>query len=568
MRGILQKSFYLTMLVTLSAASVALGAPPDAGQLLREQQPQRQLPTQFPRVEGEKEKAPLVDTGVRVAVKAFKFTGYEGLADESELQALVAGSVGKSLTFGELQALAAKVSSYLKDRGWFLARAYLPKQDVTSGIIEIAVIQGKSDGNLVIKRDNSARIREERVRSIAGHAIRPGQPLNEQCLERSVLLINDLPGVAARASMAAGSTPGTTVVQVAVSEGPLLSGTIFGDNLGNRYTGSWRGSGMLNVNDPFRYGDQISLLLTGAEGFTQGRAAYSFPLTTTGLKGNLAYTGMRYELIDDLAPLKAEGQSHTADAGISYPLLRSRTANVNTSLGYEFKYLTDSAFDVDLRDKKLHSGTIGFNGDKYDTLLGGGYTTWNAGVTTGSLDEDIADIAITKTEGSYTRFNLGLARLQRLAERVSINLSWSAQFALDNLDTSEKFNLGGPYGVRAYPVGEASGDEGQLFNVDLRYDVPLPLKCGSLQLSGFYDAGYITLHKEVWVNSIATATDKNNYWLQGGGVGLAYVYNSIFSLKTSWAHTIGDNPGRSTSDQDADGRHDDNRFWLQGMIYF
>ncbi|GFE59356.1 ShlB/FhaC/HecB family hemolysin secretion/activation protein [Geobacter sp. AOG1] len=568
MRGILQKSFYMAMLITLSAASLALAAPPDAGQLLREQQPQRQLPPQFPRVEGEQEKAPLADTGVRVAVKGFRFTGYEGLASESELQALVVGSVGKSLSFGDLQALAAKVTAYLKDKGWFLARAYLPKQDVTSGIIEIAVIQGKSDGSLVIKRDSSARIGEERVRSIAEHAIRPGQPFNEKCLERSVLLINDLPGVSARASMAAGTTPGTTGVQIDVSEGPLLSGVVWGDNLGNRYTGSWRGSGMLNVNDPFRYGDQISLLLTGAEGFTQGRAAYTVPLGSSGLKGNVSYTGMRYELIDNLASLNAEGHSHTVDAGMSYPLLRSRTANVTTSFGYEFKSLIDSAANVDLRDKKLHSGTIGFNGDKYDTLLGGGYTTWNAGVTTGSMDEEIADITITKTEGAYTRFNLGLARLQRLAERLSINLSWSAQFALDNLDTSEKFNLGGPYGIRAYPVGEGSGDEGHLFNVDLRYDLPLPARWGALQLNGFYDAGYITLHKDVWANSIATATDKNNYWLQGGGVGLAYVYNSIFSLKTSWAHTIGNNPGRSADGKDADGRHDDNRFWLQGMIYF
>jgi len=572
MSGILKKTLYLTVLITLSAASQALAAPidrrPDAGQLLREQQPQRQMPPQFPRVEEEKEKTPLVDSGARVAVKGFRFTGYEGLVAESELQALVADTLGKSLAFGELQALAAKVTAYLKGKGWFLARAYLPNQDATTGIIEIAVIQGKSDGSLVIKRDSSARIREERVHSIAERAVRPGQPLSEQCLERSLLLINDLPGVSARASMAAGTTPGTTGVQIDVSEGPLLSGVVWGDDFGNRYTGSWRGSGMLNVNDPFRYGDQLSLLLTGAEGFIQGRAAYSFPLTTTGLKGNLAYTGMGYELIDSLASLEAEGQSHTVDAGVSYPLLRSRTANVTTSLNYEFKHLIDSTFNVDIHDKKLHSGTIGFNGDKYDTLLGGGYTTWNAGVTTGSMDEGVADIDITKTEGAYTRFNLGLARLQRLAERLSINLSWSAQFALDNLDTSEKFNLGGPYGVRAYPVGEASGDEGHLFNVDLRYDLPLPATWGSLQLSGFYDAGYITLHKETWPNSIATATDKNSYWLQGGGMGLAYVFNGMFSLKTSWAHTIGDNPGRSFTGKDADGRSDDNRFWLQGMIYF
>lgn len=546
----------------------AFAAPPDAGQLLREQQPQRQLPQGFPKPEMEKERPPLADSGVRIDVKRFRFSGFEGLITESELQALVAGSIGKSRSFSELQGVAATVTTYLKEKGWFLARAYLPKQDVTSGIIEIAIIQGTSDDSLTIKRSPTARISEQTLRGIGESAVMPGQPLNEQTLERSVLLMNDLPGVHARASLAAGATTGSTGVQIDVSEGSLLGGAVWGDNQGNRYTGAWRGNGMLNANDPFRYGDQLSLLVTGSEGLIQGRAAYSFPLTPRGLKGTLSYTGMRYELVGDLASLNAEGESHTANAGISYPLLRSRTANVSTALNYEFKTLTDSSNNIDLRDKDLHSGMLTVSGDRYDTLLGGGYTSWNVGATVGNMNESIADIAITKAEGAYTRFNLGISRLQRLVERISMNLSWSSQLALDNLDSSEKFNLGGPYGVRAYPVGEASGDEGHLFNFDLRYDLPLPANIGTLQMNGFYDAGYITLHKHPWVNAVATATNENSYWLQGAGVGLNYSYSSRVSLRVSWAHVIGDNPGRSASGNDADGRSDENRFWFQGLMYF
>jgi len=164
----------LPFLISFSAAQAA---PPDAGQLLREQQPQRQMPRQLPTPETEKERSPLSDSGVRVAVKGFTFSGIEGLATESELQALVADAVGKSLSFSELQSLAAKVTAHLKDKGWFLAKAYLPKQDITSGVIEIAVIQGKSDG-LIIRRDKSARISEESISSIAQKSVRHGQPIN------------------------------------------------------------------------------------------------------------------------------------------------------------------------------------------------------------------------------------------------------------------------------------------------------------------------------------------------------------------------------------------------------
>lgn len=568
----MRRSFMRKMLLFCSLicsnALLAFAAPPDAGQLLREQQPQRQLPQQLPKLEVEKERPFLTDSGVRIDVKGFRFNGHEGLVAESELQSLVAGSIGKKLSFNELQGVAATVTTYLKEKGWFLARAYLPKQDVTSGIIEIAIIQGKSDGTLSIKRSSTARISEQTLRGIGECAVMPGKPLKEQALERSVLLMNDLPGVSARASLAAGATPGSTGIQIDVNEGPLLGGVVWGDNMGNRYTGAWRGNGMLNINDPLRYGDQLSLLMTGSEGLTQGRAAYSFPLTSRGLKGSLSYTGMRYELIGDLASLNATGESHTVNAGISYPLLRSRTTNVTTALNYEYKTLTDSSNNVDIRHKNLHSGTVALSGDIYDTVLGGGYTTWNSSVTTGSLHESIANIAITATEGAYTRFNLGVSRLQRLADRFSMNLSWSSQLALDNLDSSEKFNLGGSNGVRAYPVGEASGDEGHLFNIDLRYDLPVSAAIGTLQLNGFYDAGHITLHKHPWANAVATATNENNYWLQGAGVGFNYSYTSRISVRGTWAHVIGDNPGRSTSGNDSDGRSDENRFWLQAMIYF
>lgn len=552
----------------LCLALPAFAAPPDAGQILREQQPQRQLPQQLPKPETETAPAAITENGVRVEVKGFHFSGYECLATESELQALVAGSIGKSRSFGELKGLCDNVTAFLKTKGWFLARAYLPKQDVTSGVIEIAIIQGKSDGSVTIRRDKSARISENTIRGIAKNAVEPGQPLNEHKIERSVLLMNELAGVNAKASLQPGATSGTTGIDINVTEGALLSGSIFGDNYGNRYTGAWRGNGMLSVNDPLRYGDQLSLLLTGAEGLIQGRAAYTFPLTSSGLKGTVSYTGMRYELIGPLASLKAEGQSHTVDAGVSYPLLRRRTANATASATYEYKALTDSSFDVDTAKKEHHSGIIAFNGDCYDTLLGGGYTTWNAGVTTGSYHNDISTPSMMRMQGAYTRFNLGLARLQKLAERVTLNLSWSSQFSLNNLDTSEKFNLGGPYGVRAYPVGEASGDEGQLFNIDLRYDMPLPAAWGALQMSGFYDAGEITLHKHPWTNSIVTATNRNDYWLQAAGVGLSYIYGGRFSLKALWAHAISNNPGRSVTGTDADGRSATDRFWLQASMFF
>lgn len=564
----LRKTFYLTTIIILFSVSLIWAAPPDAGQLMREQKPQRAIPSQSPQPEAEKQRAPLADTGVSVTVKNFKFTGYQGLVEEKELQAVVADSIGEKLTFNDLQELCLKITNHLKNKGWFLARAYLPQQDVTSGVVEITIVQGTSDGSLIIKRAPNSRIDEGFLRHIGEKAVSPGQALSEKKLERAVLLMNDLPGISARASLAPGSASGSTAVQIDVSEGPLFTGAIWGDNYGNRYTGEWRGNALINVNDPLSYGDQISGMVTGAEGFVQGRIAYDFPLIPGGLKANLAYTGMYYELKEDMTALDMDGTSNAFNAGLSYPLLRSRKANLTAVFGYEFKSIIDEALDDEINDKRLNSSTLSFSGDVYDTLLGGGYTTFNAGATFGDMDERTADISITDVEGTYTHFNVGVARLQRLIDRLAINLSYAGQIALDNLDSSEKFILGGPYGVRAYPVGEASGDEGHLFNVDLRYDLPIPSHWGVLQLSGFYDAGHITLHHDPWTNSIDTATDENRYWLQGAGAGVFYAYKQLFSVRGSWAHVLDNNPGRSTDDENADGREDKDRFWVQAAFYF
>ena len=565
----------LLLLLSLSHSSITVSAAtiPDAGSILRDQQQsQKPPPPQLPA--SEKATEPLLNTGsnVQVVVKGFIFSGYGGLTTEAELQTVVAGSIGKSLTFEELNALTDKVTALLKTKGWLQTRAYLPPQDITSGIIRIVIAQVKSDGNLTIKRGKNARISPDYLHRIGISPLHSGQPIKEQELERAVLLMNDLPGVSAKASLVPGTVSGTSGVEVAATEGPLFSATLWGDNQGNRYIGTWRGSAMVSVNDPLRHGDQLILLLTEASGLAQGRIGYSYPIGYNGFRANLSYTGMRYELGNDLASLHYKGNSNSIDAGLSYPMLRTRNANVTTSFSYGYRGLIDTQADVKIHDKQINNATLMVSGDRYDQLLGGGYISYNASVTTGKLHESCAltaeDANTNRTEGGYTRFNVGLSRLQHLTGRLNVNISGSAQKAVGNLDSSEKFSLGGPNALRAYPIGEASGDEGQLLSAELRYALPLAAKSGNLQFIGFYDAGHITINNERYPGDLSTATGRNDYWLLGAGAGVNYAYSGRVSLRATWAHVIGDNAGRSIAGKNSDGLNDKSRFWLQCMFSF
>ena len=554
----------------LSVIAAPPTAPVDAGSIMRDQQ-QSKLPQlqQLPLPEKSREEAGKPGSGALVAVKDFTFSGYEGIATESELQALVAHVKGKSISFGELKALAGKVTAHLKSKGWFLAKAFLPKQDATSGIINIVVVQGSSDGRIEFKMDKAARVSQRVLRNIGKPVVEKGQPLNDKELERSVLLMNDLPGVAARASLAAGAEPGTTGVVYSVTEGPLYSGVVLGDNHGNYYTGEWRLNTNIAVNDPFASGDQISTFITKASGLLQGRIAYSAPVFFTGLRGTLSYTGMSYELGKEMALLDYEGSSNSFDAAFSYPLLRTRTKNLQANLSCGYKTLVDTKSGADLSDKELYSATMSLNYQRYDQFMGGGATNYSFGVTTGSFNDSLNDLALASSgkEGQFSRFNLVLGRLQRLSSAMNLNISATAQKSLNNLDSSEKFSLGGPNGVRAYPVGEAPGDDGQLFNADLRYNVPFKKLCGTLQLVGFYDAGHVTLNRTRYTGDITNDANRNSYWIQGAGVGLNYVVSGTGALRCVWAHTLGSNLGKENN-ENSDGRSDKQRFWLQGELYF
>jgi hemolysin activation/secretion protein len=549
---------------------------PDAGSLLREQQQQQapRLPDSLPKPdESAVERSPLTDSGVKVVVQGFRFVGIEGMATEAELQELLKDAVGKEQGLTDLQRLAGLVTDYLRGKGFFLARAYLPNQDVTAGIIEIVVLGGRVDGGATIRAKEPRRIRDSVLRGMIDSSVKSGEALHESKLERSLTLLNDLPGITAHGTLERGATSGSTKVLLDVAEGPLLGGGISGDNFGNRYTGVWRSTGSASVNDPFGIGDQFSLSLTGAEGLFQGRAAYNTQLHSSGLKGGVSYTGLYYKIGKELESLSANGRADTIGANLSYPILRSRTFSLWSNLSYEFRMMDDYANNALTRDRDIHVGTFDLSASGYDNFGGGGLTslrlaTTGGGLKLGEKSDDQADMATAKTAGGYFKFSYSVARLQRLIGDLSLFASASGQLAGSNLDSSEKFILGGPAGVRSYPVGEASGDEGHCFTTELRYDVPIKTVLGSLQLVGFLDAGNITLHKTEWTNSVTTATGKNNYWLSGGGLGINLSKAGLYALRASWARTIGDNPGRSTAGNNADNNSEDNRFWLQASVWF
>jgi hemolysin activation/secretion protein len=570
-------AFFMTGLPPALAQNI-----PGAGQLLNQQQQQQQmLPAHPNEAETPAVKPPVVTedkSAVRVLVKDFRFTGAKGIASDDELQGVVAASVGKELSFSGLQAVAESVTDYLKKKGWPLAHAYLPKQDVTEGHIEIAIVQGhvESSGAEVVAP--GARVSEAKLKSMVDSALpNGGASPSQEDLERGVLLIDDMPGMSAHATLARGAEPDSTHLRIEAQEGPVFTGGLNFDNFGNRYTGMWEILPALSVNDPFGFGDQLTL--SGSESTTSGldlyQAGYSLPIGSSGLRLSLSYSYLDYNLDKDLAKVDADGTAQNAGANISYPVIRTRATSLWAGLGYGYKGLVDNVSNARTSNRKVNEGTVNLVATHNDGLGGGGVTTALMTVTAGDLDRsgvasDLAsDRAMAHSDGGFTKVTGSLARLQHVYGNFALFGAVRGQLADKNLDSSEKFILGGPVGVRAYPVGEGTGDDGWVGNLELRYDVPgvLPYR-GKMQLVGFADAGGIRINHDNWTGGVTTATGDNSYTLAGAGLGVNMSFDDHFALRGSWARAIGSNPGRTTTGDNADGRDRNNEFWLQLLAQF
>ncbi len=563
------------LFICIDARTAPAQVAPNAGTLLKEQQQTQppELKPFTPWQAPEEQVEPMEETGMEVLVKGFRFTGIEGLVTSAELDKLLKDAVGKKMGIVRLRGLADKVTKYLHKKGWFLAHAYIPKQKVEDGIIEIAVVAGRLKGGAIINGKN-LRLCESVLQNMAGQAVNKSGAVNQQDVVRSLLLMNDIPGIHAASTLEPGDEPGTTRLVVDAGEGPLIDGRVWGDNFGSRFTDAWRGNGLVQINDPLRYGDQMALSTTDNANYQFGQAAYGFPIGYNGLKASVFYGEMRYTIDRSLLDLDLNGGARLAGATASYPIVRSRTENLWVGAEYDWKNLWDHSSGQHLDDKFINSGSVHLYADRLDTLFGGGYNTASAGLTAGSLDlssvpADLqADSLTAKSNGTYGKFTYAANRLQSLPEKFSLFLSVTGQVGFDNLDSSEKFILGGPSGVRAYPVGEAPGDSGAIFTAEIHYDFPAIPRIGLPQLIGFYDLGWTGLHVSPWSNSGTPVGDRNSYTISGAGVGLNLLKKDVYVIRVAWAAKIGSNPGSSLAGLDSDGKNSGNRYWVQAAISF
>ncbi len=533
---------------------------PGAGSQLRQLETPPVPPKTEAKIRIEEATAPVSTdaTSASVLVNEMRFTG-AAVYSSAELLSIARFTPGTELTLPELQAMAARITAEYRNQGYFVARAYLPAQDISNHVVTITVSEGKL-GNVVLR--NTSRLSDGLANSqLAG--LESGDQVLIEPLESRLLLLSDVPGVKVSSTLVPGTVPGSSDLMVDVVPGRLVSGQVDFDNAGNPYTGEYRLGATVNFNNMAGRGDVLSLrAVSSGSGLNYGRASYQmmFGRATFGL----AYSRLEYELGEQFEVLGANGTATVASIFGSVPLIRSRNTNLYLGFVYDDKHLEDrlDMFPISNRDADVKVATVFLNGNRRDQFGGGGVNSFYIGLSSGSLDiltplALAGDAASARTNGSYQKLVMSASRWQRLSDSWSLHASATAQMASKNLDPSEKFSLGGMDGSRGYPAGEALGDEGYLLNLEARYllsnlsdRVP-----GQMHLLAFVDGGNITIDKNPWY------VGDNKRSLSSAGVGAMWTDPGNFALRMYYAVKLGDEVALSAPDKSG-------RFWIQAIKYF
>jgi hemolysin activation/secretion protein len=442
-----------------------------------------------------------------VTLQAVKLSGQTVFA-ETDLLSVLGEVKDKSYDFQGLEQLATQLANHYHLNGYPFASASLPAQDLKDGVLRIEIIEGRYG----VISSSGEFLPEDAAPFLAN--LKTEDVIEAKLLERTMLIIDDLPMISVSPSVRPGQNYGTGDLDVRITRNSVWDGELGLDNLGNRFTGENRVKGTLNGYSKFMFGDMVRLsAINTDQNMWLGSLDYEAPLNGQGLRGQIGFAKTTYQLGKDYTYLGASGFANVYTSKISYPVVRTQQHNLTLAVGYTEKQLQDRYVNSGTQNnKKSHAFPFSAYFDARDAFMGGGLTYGNIAYTHGhlSLDDSLSasDATSAQTQGGFNKLNFEVARMQTLPADFSFFARYSAQLASKNLDSSERFNLGGIYGVRAYPIGEGMGDRGWVTQMELRYKFD--------QVMGFLllDNGTSTSNVRPWGGQLSANTH-----LAGKGFG-------------------------------------------------
>ena len=490
---------------------------------------------------------------ITVMIRSIEFLG-NNLFSSGELNQIFLDQLPQEMTFDQLAQMADQVSNFYRLQGYWVA-AILPEQIFTDEVLVIQVLESSLGEVIIETEEENLNISINRLEKYLIHQLKSNSILNIFQLEKNIANINAIPGLLSMTNLQPGQKELSTDILLSVYNTPTYNLNTTFDNYGSRASGEERLINALSFKSLLNKGESIDISQAHTKGSDYTAVSTNFPVGYGGGRTEWRYSHMAYELGNPFNSTKPSGTSEEVYAELSSKLFQIQKFNFSGRVAASHTKYDNDVLTGKSNKKYIEKIVANFSFDSQDSLLLGGVSYGDVVLTQGMLnlkgystDYDNDQLS-AKTHGPYSKVALSFGKIQQINSSDQLSLKFSSQYAFKNLDGAEQLSLGGSSGVRAYPSGEGSGSHGFLTNFEYKKQL-----FDNFSISAFYDYGMVQVYKNTYSGWNSTnSSHKNQYFLQGAGVGASLVLNEYASISYQYAKKIGNNNGKDTDGNNSDG---------------
>jgi len=483
---------------------------------------------------------------IKFKLADIRLVGATTLSPDS-FRPLYAGLIGKDVSLANIYDVADAVENAYRAAGYLLVRAYVPPQHVKDGIFTIKVVEGFVESTSVQGGDPAT---QRQVKAYLEPILRD-RPLRLKTIERSLLLSNDIPGVAATGVLRPSpSVAGASDLIVTITA-PPITGSLSSTNRGSHFSGIWTVTGAAAYAGIFG-GDELDATVTTTPGNLSqqdsGQLRYRTEIGDDGLMGTLLGAVTHGVPGGSLGAADIRTDSWAVGPRLTYPLIRTRADTVTLDGGF-----TVQNANVDILG-------VGINHDQWRVLdMSISYASNNflAGIFSSAFDvaQGLPILGATPNHSpelsldgrtTFTKATALLHYTNNLYAPFSFAISGAGQYAFEPMITGEQILFGGTQIGRGYDPGAITGDSGAGGSFELRYDTRIDqFWIQNLQPYAFFDAA------KVWnmARPPAAGIPLNDYSIASTGAGLRFWFPYNIYLDLEGARTLNAVPGSDSGKQ-------------------
>jgi hemolysin activation/secretion protein len=447
--------------------------------------------------------------------------------------------IGKEVSMDTVLQLQKEMILFYKNENLFVVHIYAPDQEVTSGVLQLVVKEGKVDkvrveGNKYSSSESIAR----------KFNLKKGDPINAQQLNTKLEKVNAYPFRRVNLELTPGKENWSTDVVLMTKDRFPLRAYAGIDDSGVESTGDHRWFVGGNWGNPLGQDDILSYQYTASlenmDFLTAHAASYSLPLPW--YDNSLLVYGSYSETNPALGVPGIEYNLETWQSSFRYQIpivIPDTNIKQGFEAGIDYKE-TNAAFALGGTVLPVNATSVFQIVGKYSASYNDPYgrtdfsieNFYSPGDVVGRNKLSDYQAVDRRLDNEYVYGKIALERNQKLPYDLSLNVKGMYQWADGRLLSSEQLGLGGYNSVRGYEEYEATGDEGFLVRTELRSPA-FDLFRGDLILLGFYDYGQ-TQNTELLIN------EDPHVLLHSLGVGFRYNIASNFSARFDWGWQLDD----------------------------